>query len=103
MQDTPKPSNHTQDAPPRSAPESHAPPQKSWSLTLKGQTRDALQEIQINPLTGKLHLKNHDGRRGYITAEDLVSNQLVVGNDSNGPDLFFESADDLIAQGWAID
>jgi hypothetical protein len=103
MPDSPESSNNDQDACTQPTPALPQPAPKSWSPTLKDQTRDALRELQINPLTGKLHLKNCDGRRGYITVEDLVSNQLVVGDNSSGPDSKFESDDDLIAQGWAID
>jgi hypothetical protein len=103
MPEIPEPSNQAQSSSPRQDPILHQPPLGSWSLTLEKQTREALKEIQFSPHTGKLHLKNNDGRYGYITTIDLISNQLIVKDASSGPSIKFETADELIADGWAID
>lgn len=103
MPDSPESANHTGSASPQPNPVLCQTPSKSWSLTLKNQTRDALKEIWLNPHTGKLHLKNHDGRYGHITTVDLISNQLIVKDASSGPSMKFETADELIDDGWVID
>jgi len=103
MPDTPESSNLSANACPPPAPALSQTQGKSWSLSLKNQTREALEEIWINPNTGKLHLKNCDGTYGFITAADLIENILKVSSQSAEPAQTFKDAEDLIAHGWAID
>lgn len=46
---------------------------KKWSESLEEQTHEAIIKIQINPITGKLHLKHINGTFGYIKVNDLVN------------------------------
>ena len=87
---------------------SHVPtspgPGRTWSESLKNQTREALEECRINPITGCLHLKNTNCNFGHITLQDLLARRLHVYCESSGEYCWTgECVDDLLAAGWAID
>ncbi len=88
---------------PTTMPASTPIPGKSWSLSLQNQTREAVAEVRINPLTGNLHLKNIDGGYGSITATDLLAGRFTVKTETGETVGTFPNVEDLIAQGWAID
>lgn len=76
---------------------------RSWSDSLKSQTREALEECWISPVTKNLHLKNINGNFGHITLQNLLARRLHVYCENSGEYWTGESVDDLLAAGWAID
>lgn len=76
---------------------------RSWSESLKNQTREAVEELQINPATGKLHFKNTNSKYGHITFQDLLAGRLTVQCENSGECFTAENVEDLLAAGWAID
>jgi hypothetical protein len=74
----------------------------TWSDTLMEQTRSALQTPPMT-LDGNLSFKNVDGRFGQIGLSDLVSGTVRVTDRRSGEAHLYESADKLIAAGWAVD
>lgn len=78
-------------------------PMKSWSPSLTQRTREAVSDISVSPLDGKLHLKNLNGSYATISAENLlISNmELIIKGDAQV--VRFENIDELLLAGWAID
>lgn len=76
---------------------------KRWSDTLQAQTRDAIQNAEVNPHTGQLHLKHSSGSFGCIDAIDLLSNKLTFQSGVSGEHIEFEDINSLLSAGWAID
>jgi hypothetical protein len=73
-----------------------------WSEDLQQQTRDAIENMEINPISHGLHMKSTRGEYGTINVADLLSDKLdiaVIG----GQTVHFGSLDELLAAGWAID
>lgn len=78
-------------------------PRAAWSERLQQQTREAIAQASINPITGKLHLKHIDGLRGTVLATDLLANWLHVFSESLNTTYVFPNVHSLISHGWAID
>ncbi len=76
---------------------------RSWSKSLKQQTREAVEACRINPATGKLHLKNINSKYGHITALDLMAGRLIVHYEESGECFTAENIEVLLAADWAID
>jgi hypothetical protein len=77
-------------------------PQRQWSAGLQQQTRDAINEILLNPMTGCLHLKSIAGKAATIRAGNLLSGILKVELPDGGHEEFAD-VEALLAAGWAID
>jgi hypothetical protein len=90
-------------AQPPARPTPAKPARSAWSASLLEQTREAFESMQVNPLTGKLHLKHLDGSCGTIAAANLMNGHLHVLNSSINTVFVFPHADALIRHGWAID
>ncbi|MBM1172845.1 hypothetical protein [Microvirga arabica] len=81
-----------------------AQPDNYWSDSLKAATREAIKNLDVLATPdGSLPLKHVDGAFGTISLDDLVSDRLRVVDRQTGAESMFESADALIAAGWAID
>ncbi len=76
---------------------------RTWSKSLKSQTREALEECRINPITQKLHFKNTNNSFGHITFQDLLDGRLTIHCEESEDCFTAESVEDLLAAGWAID
>jgi len=76
---------------------------RSWSESLKQQTREAVDACWINPATGYLHFKNINCNYGHITALDLMAGRLVVHDEKSEECFTAENVEALLAAGWAID
>jgi hypothetical protein len=71
-----------------------------WSKELKAMTREAI----ANPPVGDELAFKHD-KSGFatISAEDLLTGDLVLCDHATGNITVFETVDELIAAGWAVD
>jgi hypothetical protein len=78
------------------------PMNNPWSDTLIEQTRSALRTPPMT-LDCTLSFKNVDGRFGQIGFNDLVSGAVRVADRRSGEAHLYESADELISAGWAVD
>ena len=73
-----------------------------WSDRLIEETRSALDDLAATPL-GVLHMKNVNGSYGKIRLEDLVADNLLIKDKKTEVEYHFQTVDELIAAGWAID
>jgi len=78
-----------------------------WSDSLKEQTRKIIENVDLASflLNGQCHLKNSnpDHRFGYITVNDAIARRYVVQLKGDEGAEVFDSLDELIDAGWAVD
>jgi hypothetical protein len=74
----------------------------TWSEGLQQQTRDAIESMMVSPISHCIHMKSTHGQYGTISAENMLRGNLdidiVKGNTTH-----FDSLNDLLAAGWALD
>ena len=46
---------------------------KQWSKSLRDETKQAISEMRIGAPDGRLHFKNSDGRKAFMSIQDLMS------------------------------
>ncbi len=81
----------------------NSPQGNQWSKLLKEETRQSISEIRIGSPDGRLHFKNSDGRKAYMSIQDLMNEVAQLTDSENGARQCFQSADALIDAGWVID
>lgn len=76
-----------------------------WSNELEALTREAVSNGRNGfvPMGKELHLKHVSSRYGYILLADLLHDRLRVVDKDMGEIMVFESVNDLLAAGWAVD
>jgi len=74
-----------------------------WSDSLKGQTRSALEDCLVNPLTACIHLKSRNGAFGRIELNDAISRQYRITDEQGHLLARFDDVESLIKAGWVID
>lgn len=74
----------------------------AWSHRLIEQTRSALLSPPVT-LDGHISMKNINGRFGKMHISDLIMESWKITDRNNGETCLYESSDELIAAGWAID
>ena len=77
-------------------------PSSSWSESLQRQTRDALVELPLTP-DGKLHFKHHDHGFAHASYDEVYEGPLTLHNSRSEHVYRFDTVDDLLQAGWAID
>lgn len=75
---------------------------KRWTEGLQEETRQALEEMRINP-DGKLYFKNRNGGGAYMTAQDLMNRKLTLTDRESGQVSNFEDVEELLDSAWAVD
>ena len=81
----------------------NSPIGKQWSKSLRDETKQAIREMRIGTPDGRLYFKNSDGRKAFMSIQDLLSEFTQLTDSINGYTLKFGSPDELIDQGWVID
>jgi hypothetical protein len=76
---------------------------KQWSKSLRDETKQAISEMRISIPDGRLHFKNSDGRKAFMSIQDLMSEVAQLTDSESGVPLSFKSTDALIDAGWVID
>lgn len=74
----------------------------SWSDSLIEQTRSALHSPPVT-IDDHLSMKNINGGFGKIGFSDLMTETWIITDRNSGATYLYESSDELIAAGWAID
>jgi hypothetical protein len=75
---------------------------ENWSVKLLEETRAALNNGFVGP-DGFLHMKNINGYYGKIRLEDLRAGKLLIQDKQADAAYQFNSCDEMINDGWAID
>ena len=75
-----------------------------WSDELKEYTEDLLSNLTfgVNPRTNNVSMKRDDGSFGYIELSNALSNKYIVVSEDGNIE-HFQTVNDLIDAGWAID
>ena len=81
----------------------NTPQGNQWSKLLKEETRQSIREIRIGSPDGRLHFKNSDGRKAYMSMQDQLNKVIRLTDSKDGTNLEFCSLDLLIDAGWVID
>ena len=76
---------------------------RQWSKSLREETRQAISEMRIGTPDGRLHFKNSDGRKAFMSIQDLMNEVAQLTDSENGARQCFQSVDALIDVGWVID
>lgn len=81
----------------------NSPQGNQWSKLLKEETRQSISEIRIGSPDGRLHFKNSDGRKAYMSMQDQLNKVMRLTDNNDGATFEFCSLDVLIDAGWVID
>lgn len=76
---------------------------KQWSISLREETRRSISEMRIGTPDGRLYFKNSDGRRAFMSIQDLINEDVQLADNENGTRIIFQSVAELIDAGWVID
>jgi len=76
---------------------------KQWSDGLIAKTYEVLQDKKFAPVSDKLYLKQVEGRYATIKVVDIICNHFHLEDADSGEVRSFESVDDLVNAGWAVD
>lgn len=76
---------------------------KQWSKSLRDETKQAISEMRIGTPDGRLYFKNSDGRRAFMSIQDLINEDVQLTDNENGTRIIFQSVAELIDAGWVID
>lgn len=74
----------------------------TWSDDLIKQTRDVLN-LDFLPFDHFVHFKNSNGNFGKISLGDLVAGKLIMQDKKTNEETVYNTGDELIAAGWAVD
>ena len=74
----------------------------TWSPELIEKTREMIFECLTAP-DNYLCFKQYSGARGRIHFDDLVRQHFKIVDRSSGEETLYETVDDLIKDGWAVD
>jgi hypothetical protein len=74
-----------------------------WSKSLREETRRSISEMRIGTPDGRLYFKNSDGRRAFMSIQDLINEDVQLTDNENGTRIIFQSVAELIDAGWVID
>lgn len=75
---------------------------KTWSDGLIEETREVLN-CQFLPFSDFIYFKNIDGAYGKISLDNLVAGKLIIQDKPTNIETTYNTHDELIAAGWAID
>ena len=74
-----------------------------WTETLQQQTRETIEQMIVTP-DGLLHLKHLVFGHAWISLEDLLKESLPLHLKTSTTNQFcYESLEDLLTAGWALD
>ncbi len=59
--------------------------------------------MRIGSPDDKLHFKNSDGQKAFMSIQDLMSEVPQLTDSDNGARLIFKDVNALINAGWVID
>lgn len=76
---------------------------KTWSEGLRKTTKELLEESTFPPMPGGVPMRHFDHAFGLIKIEDALNHNWVIKDRSTGKVSKYDSVDDLINDGWAID
>ena len=77
---------------------------KTWSDSLRNQTRQSIEDMFVSPADGCLHFKHIDGAKGTIGFEDLFAGRLQITEKANPQATHrYADVDELLRAGWAVD
>ncbi len=74
----------------------------SWSDNLLEETRTALDGGFVG-IDGFLHMKNINGSFGKIILENVFSRKFLIQDKETHAEKLYNTTDELIDDGWAID
>ena len=77
-------------------------PSATWSESLQQQTREAINDLDINP-DGRLHFKHRTLGYAFATLDGIIGATLTLCTKSTNQTLKFEGVETLLLAGWALD
>lgn len=79
-------------------------PNKMWSDSLRQLTREMIDNLEVSPADGLLHMKNIEGGYATISVQDLMQTRFRLVDKMNTEIVFeFKTLDELLDAGWAVD
>lgn len=79
-------------------------PNKMWSDSLRQLTREMIDNLEVSPADGLLHMKNIEGGYATISLHDLMQKKFRLVDKTNDGIVFeFDALDELLDAGWAVD
>jgi len=79
-------------------------PNKMWSDSLRQLTREMIDNLEVSPIDGLLHMKNIEGGYATIPVQDLMQTRFRLVDKMNAEIVFeFKNLDELLDAGWAVD
>jgi len=73
-----------------------------WSDKLIAETRDIL-DLGFVPRDNFIYMKNFNNTFGKICLDDWLNRKLLIQDNKTSVEYFYETVDDLINAGWAVD
>ena len=74
----------------------------SWSDNLINETREVL-DLAFVPRDDYVHMKNINGDFGKISIADWFDRKLIIQDKRSDAIYRYNTVDELLAAGWAID
>ncbi len=79
-------------------------PNKMWSDSLCQLTREMIDNLEVSPTDGFLHMKNIEGGYATISLHDLMQTRFRLVDKRNAEIVSeFKTLDELLEAGWAVD
>ncbi len=66
-------------------------------------TYEILRYKNFIPVLDKMYLKNFNGQYAIIYLKDLLTDNLILEDAETKEKIIFQSVDELVAAGWAVD
>lgn len=62
-----------------------------------------LKYKEFAPVSDKIYLKHIEGKYATLSLENLVSNNFILEDADTGEQTIFQTVEELVEAGWAVD